>query len=128
MKKIILILVIAMSSKAFSQAEPLEGPLVHTVLFWLNKPDNASDRADFEKAIKELMATNPQAIKSHLGRPASTEQRDVVDNSYTYLYMMTFANAEDEAAYQIDPTHLKFVESANHLWKKVVVYDSSAID
>ena len=56
MKKIILILVIAMSSTAFSQAEPLEGPLVHTVLFWLDEPDNASNRADFEKAIKELMA------------------------------------------------------------------------
>jgi len=28
--------------------------------------------------------------------------------------------------YQVDPTHLLFIEKAKHLWEKVVIYDSVA--
>ena len=85
------------------------------------------DRNSFEKAIKKLIKTNSQAISSHLGCPAQTENRDVLDNSYTYCYTMCFQDIESHNEYQIDPTHLLFVKEAEHLWKKVKVYDSISI-
>tara|TARA_Y100000389_G_scaffold10104_1_gene9422 strand:- start:186 stop:356 length:171 start_codon:yes stop_codon:yes gene_type:complete len=38
------------------------------------------------------MATNPQGVQSHLGKPAKTSEREVVDSSYTYLYLITFSS------------------------------------
>ena len=111
----------------FGQIGKIEEPLVHTVLFWLNNPESKKDQDAFETAIKKLIATNPQGIKYHLGKPAKTGKREVIDNSFTYLYLITFSSIEAEAAYQIDPTHLKFIDEAKHLWKKVVVYDSNQI-
>lgn len=74
-----------------------------------------------------MIATNTQGILAHIGSPASTEQREIVDNSFTYKYVMTFASVEAEKAYQIDPTHTDFVKKAQHLIEKVIVYDSFSI-
>ena len=101
--------------------------LIHTVYFWLKNPNDSADRSAFEVAIKKLMASNTQGLQTHLGCPAATEERGVVDNSFTYCYMMTFASEEDEITYQTDPTHLAFIDEASHLWDKVVVYDSKSI-
>ena len=101
--------------------------LIHTVYFWLKNPNDSADRSAFEVAIKKLMASNTQGLQTHLGCPAATEKRGVVDNSFTYCYMMTFASEEDEITYQTDPTHLAFIDEASHLWDKVVVYDSKSI-
>ncbi len=105
----------------------LQANLIHTVYFWLKNPGNAADRKVFEAAIQKLMQTNPQGQHTHLGCPAATEERGVVDSSFTYCYVMTFASVEDEIAYQTDPTHLAFIEEAAHLWDKVVVYDSKSL-
>ena len=101
--------------------------LIHMVYFWLKNPNDSADRSAFEVAIKKLMASNTQGLQTHLGCPAATEERGVVDNSFTYCYMMTFASEEDEITYQTDPTHLAFIDEASHLWDKVVVYDSKSI-
>ena len=101
--------------------------LIHTVYFWLKNPNESAERSAFEVAIKKLMASNTQGLQSHLGCPAATEERGVVDNSFSYCYVMTFASEEDEIAYQTDPTHLAFIDEASHLWDKVVVYDSKSI-
>ncbi len=107
--------------------ENTTGPLLHTVFFWLKNPENDSDRNAFETALRKLIQTNPQATANHLGRPAASEKRDVVDNSFTYCYTMSFPNLEAQNAYQTDPTHQLFIEEAQHLWAKVRVYDSIAI-
>ena len=127
MKKLILLLLFV-PLISFGQTETIKEPLIHTVLFWLNNPESQKDRVAFETAIQKLMATNPQGVQSHLGKPAKTSEREVVDSSYTYLYLITFSSIEAEAAYQTDLTHLKFIEEAKHLWKKVVVYDSNALE
>ena len=102
--------------------------MVHTVLFWLKKPENKPDCIAFETAIQKLIANNPQKITGYLGKPANTEARGVVDASFTYFYQMTFADATAEAAYQTDPTHLTFIAEAEHLWEKVIVYDTAPIE
>ena len=124
-----LLLIIAVFNITFIQAQEntVEEPLVHTVLFWLNDPENKEDQHAFETAINKLIANNPQKIRGYLSKPANTEARGVVDASFSYFYQMTFADATAEAAYQIDPTHLTFIKEAEHLWKKVIVYDATPI-
>jgi hypothetical protein len=35
-----------------------------------------------------------------------------------------FDDRAGQDAYQVDPIHVKFVEENQHLWNKVIVYDS----
>jgi hypothetical protein len=95
----------------------------HHVYFWLNNPDNPADRDSFEKGIAELLKI-PEIKSYHFGIPANTGNRDVVDGSYTYSYMVFFDNENGHDVYQDHPIHLKFVDDCKHLWNKVVVYDS----
>lgn len=109
--------------KAEASGVRLTGTLVHHVFFWLKDPDNPAVRKQFENAVRELLRV--ETIKlSHVGVPASTEKRDVVDHSYTYSVMTFFDSREGQDIYQVHPLHLKFVEENSHLWSKVVVYDS----
>ena len=107
--------------------ENTTGPFLHTVFFWLKNPENKLDRTIFEVAIRKLIRTNPQAIANHFGSPAASEKRDVVDNSFTYCYTMSFPSLEAQNAYQIDPSHLTFIKEAEHLWNQVRVHDSISI-
>lgn len=127
MKKLTSLILLLTAVSNYAQKESIEAPLLHSVYFWLENPNSTTDQAAFEAAIQKLIITNPQGLRSYLGKPARTELREVVDNSYTYAYIMTFESREAEAAYQTDPTHLRFLDEAQHLWKKVVVYDAVPI-
>ena len=59
----------------------------------------------------------------HIGVPAITEPRDVVDSSWAVSELMSFDSAADEATYQVHPVHQAFIAACEHLWEKVVVYD-----
>jgi hypothetical protein len=111
------------TKKAEANGIKLTGALVHHVFFWLKEPNNPAVRKQFEKALNDLLKV-PTIKFSHVGKPAGTESRDVVDHSYTYSMMTFFDSQAGQDAYQVDPIHEKFVEENNHLWNKVVVYDS----
>lgn len=106
-----------------SPAVGLSGVLIHHVFFWLKEPGNQQVRKQFEAALKKLLKVKTIKI-SHIGIPASTESRDVVDHSYSYSLMVVFDTREDQDSYQVDPIHQAFVAENSHLWNKVVVYDS----
>lgn len=110
-----------------SSIENTTGPLLHIVLFWLKEPNNKAHRDEFETALKKLITTNPQAISNHLGIPANTEKREVIDNSFTYCYTMSFPDIETQNKYQNDPTHQLFIKEAAHLWERVLVNDSLSL-
>jgi hypothetical protein len=101
-------------------------PLAHQVYFWLKNPDSKEDQAKLIEGIKTLAAIK-EVRGIHIGVPASTEKRDVVDNSYAVSELLFFDNAADEHAYQIHPIHKAFVDNYSHLWSKVVVYDSVSV-
>lgn len=114
---------IPLSKKTMAGEVKITGALMHHVFFWLKEPENEIHRKQFEKAMNDLLKV--ETIKmSHVGIPAATEERGVVDNSYTYSYMVLFDNLEDQLIYQKHPFHLKFIEDNSELWNKVVVYDS----
>ncbi len=113
-----------LSKKAMAGEIKVTGALVHHVFFWLKDPKNETHKKQLLEGLNELR--NVTTIKmSHIGFPAGTENRDVVDHSYSISYMALFDNQAGQDAYQIDPIHLKFVEKYQHLWSKVVVYDST---
>ncbi len=97
--------------------------LIHTVYFWLKEGINESDIKAFEKGLSDL-GKCPQIQTFYWGPPAPTEDRNVIDNSYAYAINVHFASIADEAAYQTEPLHLKFIDDHKDKWSKVVVYDN----
>jgi len=103
-------------------ANQLKNVFVHHVFFWLKEPQNAEARLEFEKGLHDLIKV-PQIQSSHIGNPVKSP-REVVDDSFTYSFMVFFRSKEDQDIYQTHPIHQKFVEDCQHLWEKVVVYDA----
>jgi len=100
--------------------------IVHHVFFWLKNPGSAEDRNKLIEGVRSLAAIGT-VRKLHVGIPAETEKRPVIDASYAVSELIFFDNLADQAAYQSDPVHLKFVEQYSHLWEKVIVYDMSEV-
>lgn len=100
--------------------------LSHHVYFWLKNPDSKEDLVQLISGVKTL--TSIATIRGfHIATPAATEERGVIDSSYSVSWLAFFDNEADEHVYQTHPTHLKFVEDCEKLWSKVVVYDSVKI-
>ena len=99
--------------------------LVHHVFFWLKNPNSKEDLGRLLTGLRTL--TKIETVRgAHFGVPASTEKRDVVDNSYSASEMLFFDDLAGQKVYQDHPVHKKFVEDCSHLWEKVVVYDAIA--
>ncbi len=112
-----------LSKNAVAGEVKMTGALIHHVFFWLKEPKNEAHKKQLLAALNELLKV--KTIKmSHIGFPAGTESRDVVDHSYSVSFMVIFDDQAGQDAYQVDPIHTKFVEENSHLWSKVVVYDS----
>ena len=91
-------------------------------LFWLKLANSAQDRAALAEGLETLREI-AQVKTLHIGMPASTDDRDVVDHSYDLSESMTFASLADQAVYQVHPIHQAFIARCGHLWERVLVYD-----
>jgi hypothetical protein len=112
--------------KGREEQKPIEKmTIIHHVFFWLKEPENKV-HTDLLKQGLQTLAAIPQVKQLLIGVPASTEKREVVDNSWQVSELMYFQSLEDQAAYQVHPIHKAFVEQYSHLWSKVVVYDMNA--
>ena len=100
----------------------LNNLFIHHVYFWLKNIDNVDDMTALIVGLKKL-STITTIQQFHIGKPA-TPSKDVIDGSYAISWCLLFASKEDEAEYQTHPIHLNFIKECNHLWSKVVVYDS----
>ena len=120
---VVLAGMVPMTQTASAGEVKITGALIHHVFFWLKEPKNEAHKKQLVKALTDLLKVETIRV-SHIGFPAGTESRDVVDHSYSVSYMVIFDNQAGQDAYQVHPLHLKFVEENSHLWNKVVVYDS----
>ena len=93
------------------------------VFFWMKDPGNVKHEEKFEASLKKFIDGSPQVLTQHIGRAAGTD-REVVDNSYQYCLVVTFASSGDHDVYQADPAHHAFIEECKDLWDRVQVYDS----
>jgi hypothetical protein len=114
----------AAATTAMSTMEPKnKKQLTHHVFFWLKNPDSKEDLNQLIEGLKTLRKIE-SIRKLHIGIPASTEKRDVVDSSFSVSELMFFDDVEGQNIYQVHPIHKKFIAECSHLWEKVIVYDS----
>ncbi len=97
--------------------------LFHCVYFWLKSDLTPAQRAEFQRGV-ETLAGIKSVEKVSIGVPAATTRRPMIDHSYDVALIVECRDVAAEAAYQIDPIHLEFVEKCKHLWTKVQIYDS----
>jgi hypothetical protein len=97
--------------------------LRHQVFFWLKRPGNPDDRAALIAGLRTLGGV-AEVRALHIGVPAPTEAREVVDASFDVSELMEFDHAAAQQAYQDHPLHRAFVAGCEVLWERVVVYDT----
>lgn len=111
---------------AATPATAPSGQLLHHVFFWLKNPDSQADRDRLIAGIRTLAAI--ETVRGlHVGVPASTEKRDVVESSYSVSELLYFDDLAGQAVYQQHPIHQQFVRDCSSLWSKVRVYDTIAV-
>ncbi|MEZ4810320.1 MAG: Dabb family protein [Allomuricauda sp.] len=116
-------MVITSGNAQNNDKEKFDHEFAHVVYFWFKNPDSQADRAKFEASLKKFLASSKYAKTKFIGRPPKAI-RSVVDDSFTYSLILSFDSAEAQAAYQVEPPHVVFVEECEDLWEKVIVYDS----
>jgi hypothetical protein len=95
----------------------------HQVYFWLKNSDSSEDLAALLAGLNSLTAI--EVVRgAHIGVPAATAPREVLDQSYSASLLLFFDAAEDEKIYDEHPLHQKFINDHKHLWHKVQVYDA----
>jgi len=99
---------------------------VHVVYFWLKDPGNMEDRKALEISLKKFMENSKHAKTKFVGTPPKAS-REVVDDSFAYNLVLTFASAEEQELYQKEEAHLVFIEESQDLWERVVVYDANIL-
>ncbi|MBB4077689.1 hypothetical protein GGR28_000290 [Lewinella aquimaris] len=100
--------------------------MAHTVYFWLHDGLTDAELKSFEQGMKSLQEA-PSVLRAFVGKPATTPSRDVVDNSFDYSLVLWFDDVAAHDAYQISPTHLKFVEDHEAKFDVVKVFDNFLI-
>lgn len=97
--------------------------LMHTVYVWLKEDLSEEDFYSFLEDAEDL-GNIKSVARLRIGKPAKTENREVVDQSYSYAMNIEFDSIADQNAYQVDSIHLKFVENNEDKWEKIMVYDN----
>ena len=97
--------------------------VIHHVFFWLKNHDSKEDLQKLIEGLRTLKKIET-VRKIHIGVPASTELRPVVDGSYNASELLFFDDLAGQNIYQDHPIHQEFIKNCSHLWEKVIVYDS----
>ncbi|NGM65598.1 Dabb family protein [Sphingobacterium sp. SGR-19] len=116
------------SEPAVQQAEKASshlgsGIILHSVYFWLKEDISEEEEQDFLNFFEELRKV-PGVQTLQYGKPAPTNPRPVVDNSFQYNLLVTFQNMEDINTYETHPKHTAAAEKYSKYWTKVEVRDT----
>jgi hypothetical protein len=96
--------------------------LVHHVFFWLKNPESKEDLKKLVDGARKL-AKIETVRQIHIGIPAETPPRPIIDTSYSASLLLFFDDLPGQDFYQIHALHQKFIEDCSPLWEKVIVYD-----
>ena len=97
--------------------------LTHIVVFWLKKELSEEELTTFEKEVRSL-ENIPSVEQIHVGKPASTKKRAVIDNSYDFCLTVMLRDIAAHDSYQEDPLHMAFINNCSHMWDRVKIYDA----
>jgi hypothetical protein len=95
---------------------------VHSVYFWLRDDLSPAGKAKFVDGIRSLTTIDVVQL-GFIGTPAGTD-REIIDTTYSYALVLSFADAAAQDAYQVHPVHDAFRENCGGSWKKIVIYDA----
>ena len=98
------------------------GTIIHSVYFWLKEGISEEEEQDFLNFFKKLQQV-PGVQTLQYGKPAPTNPRPVVDNSFQYNLLVTFQSMDDINIYETHPEHIAAAEQYNKYWTKVEVRD-----
>ena len=91
----------------------------------------AEETCSWNSRTRQPSLSRPAGIDTvrgiHIGVPADTEQRGVVDGSYSASELLFFDDVAGQNAYQVHSIHKQFIADCEHLWERVVVYDATAV-
>ncbi|MCP5325611.1 MAG: Dabb family protein [Oceanospirillaceae bacterium] len=94
----------------------------HLILVWQKKDTPAGQTSAFLQATEQLASI--EQVKSLIIRTAIESERPVVDDSFDYAVLMTFASQEDMQHYQDHPQHVQFLnDHVKGKMEKIVIYD-----
>jgi len=99
--------------------------LIHSVYFWFKPDADPALLARFPAGLARL-TTIPEIQTAHVGRPEATSKRAVIDDTYAWALIETFADTEAHDRYQAHPIHEEFVREFAASWQRVQVYDVGA--
>lgn len=97
--------------------------IAHVVVFWLKSELSDSERAEF-RSLLEALSDIPSVTKVHVGTPAATPQRPVIDTSYDFMLTVLLEDMAAHDSYQAHARHHQFLEFAKPRWEKVCIYDA----
>lgn len=97
--------------------------LVHNVYFTLKDgtPANIKKLTD---ACHRYLKDHPGVVYFGAGPRVPDLDRPVNDRDFHVGLLVVFQSKKDHDAYQIAPTHLKFIEENKPTWEKVRVFDN----
>lgn len=98
--------------------------LVHAVYFCLKPSLDEAQRAAFRRDLEALLGIATVRF-GHVGTPAATEDRPVVERGYDYGLVVAFDDLAGHDAYQVDPLHAAFLERHQHQWDTLRIYDQT---
>jgi len=118
----LLSIMLLTSCASIKQPAPIRGDFAHIVLFWMEGQSDAV-KTTFLQDMEAFIQSSDYAQSMHIGTPAGTD-RPVVDNSYDFCLIVTFASKAEHDQYQTEQVHLDFIEKTKGLWSKLQIYDS----
>jgi hypothetical protein len=95
---------------------------IHSVYFSLRDDLSPEATTRFVDGIRSLTMIE-SVQQGFIGTPARTD-REIIDRSYSYALVVSFADEGAHDAYQVHPVHDRFREQCGGSWTKIVIYDA----
>ena len=99
--------------------------LVHSVYFWLKTDLSNADQEKFWTSVRRLL-TIGSVRHGWVGVPANTEERPIIDKSYSCALTLVFDDMAGHDSYQSDPVHDEFRTGCAGCWSKIQIYDATS--
>jgi hypothetical protein len=98
--------------------------VVHSVYFWLKSDLGSAEEQKFWTMVRALL-TIKSVKHGWVGKPAETEDRPIIDKSYSCALVLAFDDMAGHDFYQVDPVHDEFRTGCHTFWSKIQIYDAT---
>ncbi|MFT5100423.1 MAG: hypothetical protein ACI9CE_001144 [Flavobacterium sp.] len=123
LQQVLTLSVLILAATAVTPLKAAQFEIYHTVIFWL-KPDTSIAKINEIVASVKALEQLSMVEKVIVGTPVMNE-REVVDDSFSIAFTMTFKSEAALAAYNVDPQHKASSKLTMAHVTRGVIYDYS---